>query len=374
MKSFRSYFYFVTVLFAFAGLTACSKKTEQSSATPELVRGVHAFSATTQKLPETVDAVGTVRAIESSTLSSQVMGTVTNIAVREGDRVRAGQVLLSIDAAQLSSQADRAHAAALATGQQVAAAESDATLAASTLKRFEMLKAQKSVSPQEFDEVQSRSQAAAARLAMVRSQEAEAKAAEAAARTMQGYTRIRAPFDGIVIERKVDPGAMAMPGTPLLTVEKAAPLRLEVSVDESLLSSVRIGAGIAVVIDTLGASAVKGKVAQIVPAADPASRSFLVKIDLPSLPGLHSGMFGHAMLERGTADVLMIPRSAILARGSMQGVYVIGQNQIASMRYISTGNSHGDQVEVLSGLSVGESVVDSPGERELSGKRIEVQQ
>ena len=190
--------------------------------------------------------VGTVRAAESATLSSQVMGTVTSIAVREGDHVRAGQTLLSIDAAQLASQTDRAHASVVAMGQQVAAAESDAALAASTLKRFEMLKAQKSVSPQEFDEVESRSKAASARLAMVRSQEGEARAAESAARTMQGYTRIHAPFNGIVTERKVDPGAMATPGSPLLTIEKAGALRLEVSVDESLLSFVHAGASIPV--------------------------------------------------------------------------------------------------------------------------------
>jgi RND family efflux transporter MFP subunit len=372
MKTLRLYFRFVPVLVAFAGLTACTKKTEPS-ATPELVRGIHAFQTAKQKLPEAVDTIGTVRAAESSILSSQVMGTVTSIAVREGDRVHAGQILLSIDAAQLSSQVDRAHASVLAMTQQVAAAESDAALAASTLKRFEMLKAEKSVSPQEFDEVQSRSQAASARLAAARSQETEAKAAEAAARTMQGYTRIYAPFDGVVIERKADPGIMATPGSPLLTIEKAGLLRLEVSVDESLLSSVRLGASVPVVIDTPGDSPVAGKIAQIVPAADPASRSFLVKIDLPSASGLHSGMSGHAMLQRGTRDALMIPRSAIVTHGSMQSVYVIGQGQIASLRYIYAGNSHGDEVEVLSGLSTGESVVDSPGERELSGKRIEVQ-
>ena len=126
-------------------------------------------------------------------------------------------------------------------------------------------------------------------------------------------------------------------------------------------------------IDTLGGQPVDGKVAQIVPAADPASRSFLVKIDLPSASGLHSGMFGHALLLRGSKDVL-IPRTAVIAHGSMQSVYVIGQNQIASLRYISAGNLHGNEIEVLSGLSAGETVVDSPGERELSGKRIEVQQ
>lgn len=373
MKSLRSYFCFVPVLAALASLTACSKKTEPS-AMPELVRGVHVFQTATQKLPETVDAVGTVRASESSTLSSQVMGTVMNVTVREGDPVRAGQILLTIDAAQLSSQAARAHAAAMAIGQQVAAAESDAVLAASTLKRYEMLKAQKSVSPQEFDEVQARSQAASAHLAMARSQEAEAKSAEAAALTMQGYTRIHAPFDGVVTERKVDPGAMATPGSPLLTIEKAGTLRLEVSVDESLLSCIRASKDVSVVIDKSGTSPVMGKIAQVVPAADAASRSFLVKIDLPPASGLHSGMFGHAILECGSKDFLMIPRSAIVAHGSMQSVYVIGQNQIASVRYVSTGNTYGDRVEALSGLNAGESVVDSPGERELSGKRIEVQQ
>ncbi len=112
---------------------------------------------------------------------------------------------------------------------------------------------------------------------MVRSQEAEAKAAEAAARTMQGYTRIHAPFDGVVTERKVDPGAMATPGSPLLTIEKAGALSLEVSVDESLLSCVHARReDVAVMIDTLGTSPVTGKVAQIVPAADAGK---------PQLPG-----------------------------------------------------------------------------------------
>jgi len=373
MNIHRSYVSYAVVLLAIAGLTACSKKSE-TSVTPELIGGVRVFQTANQKLPETVDMVGTVRALESSTLSSQIMGTITSIAVHEGDRVRAGQTLLIIDAAQLGSQADRAHASVVAMGQQIAAAQSDAALAASTLKRYEMLKAQKSVSPQEFDEVESRSKAASARLAMVHSQEGEARAAESAARTMQGYTRIHAPFDGIVTERKVDPGAMATPGSPLMTIEKAGALRLEVSVDESLLSFVHAGASVLVKIDTLGSEPVNGKVAQIVPSADPGSRSFLVKIELPTSPALHSGMFGHALLQRGTKDVLIIPRSAVIARGSMQSVYVVGQNNIAESRYISAGNPHGNEIEVLSGLSVGETVIDSPGERELSGKRIEVRQ
>jgi RND family efflux transporter MFP subunit len=167
---------------------------------------------------------------------------------------------------------------------------------------------------------------------------------------------------------------MASPGVPLLTVEKTGTLRLEVSSDESLLSSIHQGESVPVVIDALGSSPLEGKVAQIVPAADAASRSFLVKIDLPAALGLHSGVFGYALLARGTKDVLMVPRSAIVAHGSMQSVYVVGQNRIASVRYVSVGKLHGDQAEILSGLSAAESVIDAPGERELNGKRIEVQQ
>lgn len=373
MRNLRLMFPFVAALLLFVGLTACTKKTEPA-ATPEVARVARLVQATTQKIPDAVEAVGTVRAVESSMLSAQVMGTVASVAVREGDRVRAGQVLLTLDAAQLAEQTERAHAGMVAMRQQVKAAESDADLAASTLKRFEMLKAQKSVSAQEYDEVQSRSQAAGARLAAARALEAEAKAAEAAARTMQGYTRIHAPFDGVVTERKVDPGAMASPGVPLLTVEKTGTLRLEISSDESLLSSIHQGESVPVVIDALGSSPLEGKVAQIVPAADAASRSFLVKIDLPTALGLHSGMFGYALLARGTEDVLMVPRSAIVAHGSMQSVYVVGQNRIASVRYVSVGKLRGDQAEILSGLSAAESVIDAPGERELNGKRIEVQQ
>lgn len=373
MNTLRPYLFAVPVLLALSGLTSCSKQTEPA-ATPELVRGVHVFQTMNQKLPDTVELVGTVHASESATLSAQLMGAVASVTVREGDHVRAGQVLLSIDAAQMASQVEQAHAAVAAAQQQVAEAENSAELAAGTLKRYEMLKAQKSVSPQEFDEVQSRAQAASARLAATRAQEGQAKAAEAAARAMQSYTRIHAPFDGVITERKVDPGAMAAPGVPLLMVEKTGLLRLEVPVDESLLSSIHAGSNILVVIDALGVSPITGSIAQIVPAADAASRSFLVKIELPLVPGLHSGMFGHALLQRGSRDAVVLPRSAIVAHGSMKSVFVVGQNQTAAVRYISAGNAHDDSVEVLSGLSAGESVIDSPGERELSGKRIEVAQ
>jgi len=113
---------------------------------------------------------------------------------------------------------------------------------------------------------------------------------------------------------------------------------------------------------------------QIVPAADAASRSFLVKIELPADPRLRSGLFGRAQFSRGERQSLLIPRTAVIERGQLQGVFVLDQNKIATMRYVTLGKSYGDKVEVLAGLQGGERVVAKPGELDLNGKRIEAEE
>jgi len=362
----------LALLTVFGSVTACSKKAETLAA-PAVVRGLRVVSLKNQQLPTQVSAVGTVHSVQSAAIASQVMGNILNVSVNVGDHVRAGQTLLMIDAASLRSDLDRAHAGVLSAGGGVAAAESETRMAAATLKRYEDLKEKKSVSPQEFEEVETRFRVASAHLEMVRSQITGAKAQESSANTTLSFTRLRAPFDGVVTERKVDPGALATPGTALLTIEKAGRLRLEVSVDESLLPTIRRGASLPVMIDAIGSNAVMGKVAEIVPVADPGSHSFLVKIDLPSTPGLRSGMFGRAQLSRGSKTAVVVPRSAVVTHGSLQGVYVVDQNRIANLRYITLGGVHEEQLEVLSGLTAGEVVIETPGDRELAGKRIEGQ-
>jgi hypothetical protein len=112
-------------------------------------------------------------------------------------------------------------------------------------------------------------------------------------------------------------------------------------------------------------------VADILPAADPSSHSFLVKIDLPSSTQTRAGMYGTAMFANGTKQAILIPRSAVVARGSLSCVYVLDSQGIAQLRYLTLGAPQGDLVEVLSGVSAGEKLVDSPSDRELAGKRIE---
>jgi multidrug efflux pump subunit AcrA (membrane-fusion protein) len=116
-----------------------------------------------------------------------------------------------------------------------------------------------------------------------------------------------------------------------------------------------------------------GTVAEIVPAADPSSHSFLVKIDLPSSTQLRAGMYGTAEFANGTRQAILIPRSAVVMRGSLACVYVLDGQGIAQLRYLTLGAGQGNLVEVLSGISAGEKLVDAPSDRDLAGKRIEVQ-
>ncbi len=352
-------------------LVACSHDQQPSAATPETIHNVAIVKVAPASLPDLIDASGTVKAAQTSQLASQTMGNVLSILVHEGDRVQRGQVLAVIDDAQAKAAVERASAATRAAQEEIAAADSDSTLADSTLKRYRVLYEKKSVSPQEFDEIEARQRAASARRDMARASQQQASAALLQANTALEYTRIRAPFDGVVTERKLDSGALASPGLPMFTVEDTRRYRLEVTVNESDVRFVRLGADVPVSVDSLGVSDLKGKVVQILPAADPASRSFLVKIELPSNAQLRSGFFGRAQFPRGERQSLLVPQTAVIERGQLQGVYVVSANRIAELRYVTVGNDSGDRREVLSGLQSGEQVVASPGEIDLNGKRIE---
>jgi len=359
------------IVAAMLGSSGCS--TEQQAEVPsrETVRDVSVLAVKQDDIPDVLEAVGTVRAAQTSDLASQMMGNIVEIRVHEGDRVYRGQVLAVIDDSQPRAAVDRATAAELAARQQLVAADSDLALAESTLKRCQYLYKQRVVSQQEFDEVNARYQATLARRDIAQAGQAQARAVLSQASTSLDNARIRAPFDGVVAERKADSGTLASPGMPIFTVEDVRRYRLEVAINESDLRYVRTGGRLSVTIDALGNAELKGKVAQIVPTADSASRSFLVKIELPLDTRLRSGLFGRAQFSRGQQQALLIPRSAVVQRGQLQGVFVLDQNKVASLRYVSLGKSSGSEIQVLSGLQSGQWFVANPGERDLNSKHVE---
>jgi len=354
-----------------AMLVGCSRERETVSAAPETVSNVAVISAQMADIADVVEAVGTLRAAETSQLAAQMMGNIVEIRVHEGDRIQRGQVLAVLDDAQPRAALDRATGADLASQQEIVASDSDFALAESTFKRYQVLYDKKSVSPQEFDEVKARYQGAQARCDMARAGQSQAKAALQQAHNALAYMRILAPFDGVVTEKKADVGTLASPGMPIFTVEDLRRYRLEATVNETDLRYVRMGQQIPVLVDAVGDKELKGRVVEIVPAADSASRSFLVKIELPSDPALRSGLFGRAQFSRGERASLQIPRTAVVVRGQLQGIFVLDQNKIATLRYITLGKPSGSQVEVLAGLQAGEELISDPDSREFSGKKIE---
>lgn len=369
----RRHAYFLSTLAgAVALFSACSSDRNVSADAPETVRNVAVIAVRTTNVPDLLEAVGTVHAAQTSQLASQVMGTISDVRVREGDSVTRGQVLAIIDDRESNAAVDRATAAEIAARQAIAAAESELSLAESTLKRYQNLYDKKSVSAQEFDEVKTREQGALARRDLARASQEQAKAALTEAKTALEYTRIRAPFNGVITERKLDPGALASPGLPILSIEDISRYRLEVTINENDLRYIRSGQAAPVYIDAIGSSAIKGRVAQVVPGADPASRSFLIKIDLPGGRQLRSGLFGRAQFSRGEKHSLTVPQTAVVQRGQLRGVFVLNENDVASLRYVTIGKPTGTQIEILAGLQDGERLVSNPGELEFSGKRIEI--
>jgi RND family efflux transporter MFP subunit len=350
-------------------LAGCHSVESVSPATVDTMQA-HVVESRQQEEPTTARATGTLHARESATISAQVVGRIEQVLVHEGDSVKAGQALVVLDDATLRAAADQAQAAVKAAEGQQAAAQSSAALAASTLSRYKQLQAEKSVSPQEMDEVAQRAEAAASQVSALGD---AARAQESGARSMLGYTRLRAPFAGVVTARMADPGTMAAPGVALLQIDRAGPLQLQAAVDESEIGSVRVGMKISLMINGAPNGEVNGTVAEIVPAADPASHSFMVKIDLPSSASLHTGVYGTAEFAAGKRQAILAPSSAIVVRGSLSCVYVLDGNGIAQLRSIILGAVHGEFVEVLSGLSSSEKLVDLPGDRDLAGKRIEAQ-
>ena len=195
------------------------------------------------------------------------------------------------------------------------------------------------------------------------SQAQQAAAALESAKVALSNCQIIAPFGGRVSARKADPGTMASPGIPLLEVE-GGEYRLEVVVPESLLSSIRKGQILHLTISAIKEHPTRGKVVEIAPQADSSSHSFIAKLSLGNIPGLKSGMFGKVFLPTAAVKRILIPAKATWVREGLNYVYALNSEGIARLRIITLGETFGDKVEVLSGLS--------PSERIIIGDRTQV--
>ena len=342
-------------------------------------------------LPAVVEAGGVVRARSTAVIASRVMAPIVEVLVRPGDRVRRGAPLVRLDAREVTAAGDRASAGLDAARRSAEAAASDTRAAEAALNmarlthdRVAALQAKRSATPQELDQATASLSAADAQLAGAVARSAAATAArDEAAAAMQGtqiatsYSVLNAPFDALVAERHVDPGAMATPGTPLLTLEDAIAFRLEVRFDEARAGQIAVGqaAQVSVGETTEGSDAwSEGRVVEVA-RLDAASHGFVVKIELPAAAHVRSGQFGRARFSGPTRRTLTVPSAAVLRRGQLTFVFAVDRDDVARLRPISTGAAADGRVEVLAGLRDGDRIVVDPpasladGDRVAGGKR-----
>jgi RND family efflux transporter MFP subunit len=346
------------VLIAFVSLIAasgCGHKEGAHRETPRIAVRVQTLAATAES--DLVEAAGSIRSGHEATISAKVMGTVTEIRRRAGDSVRRGETILTIDSRDVAGQVAQAEGA-------LAQAKAAAVLAETNFRRFEQLRAKGSASQMEMD--QARYQYDNARGAVQ-----QAEGAVATARSYESNAIVPAPFDGRIVDQLCEVGDLAAPGRPLMKIEDPSSLRLYASLDASKAVAATVGAEIKVVVPALADRVFRGRITEVVPAADPSTRSLLLKIDIDPDPSLRSGLYARALLPSGQRTVLRVPRSVIAHRGGITGVFV-AESSRAAFRMVVLSTDRPEEPEVRSGLQPGDQVVlDPPSGLEI-GSLLEV--
>jgi len=370
----RNYGLFVAILLTVALAAAgCSSKHDAGKgevAPVAVVKGVFLEVVKLVAVPELLDVVGSVTARSSAVVSTRIPGSISVLRVREGDRVRKGQLLLQLDAQENQANAAVATAAIDEARRGLDEAVSRKKLADTTFDRYQNLFKEQAVSRQEFDVKQTEKDVAAQGVARAKSRITQAQAGARASSTMSGYTRIAAPISGVITSKQADLGATVFPGQPLMTIEDDSSFQLELALPENIATRVKPGSPLQVTLDAVGLSFAT-KIAEIVPAADPASRTFIAKVAL-NQKGVKSGMFGRAAVSLGTTvNGITVPKKAVVDRGALTFVWALGTDNIARMRIVKVGRSAGERVEILSGLSEGDRVAVAGVEKVTEGARVE---
>ena len=370
----KNYTLRVTILLI-AALAAggCSKNHEagKTENVPVIVvKGVALETVKNAAMPELLDVVGSVRARTSAVVSTRIPGSISVLRVHEGDRVKKGQVLAQLDAQENQATAAVATAAIDEARRGLDEALSRKKLADTTFDRYQNLYKEQAVSRQEFDVRQTEKDMAAQGAARAESRLRQAQEGSKAATTVSDYTRIIAPISGIIASKQADLGATVFPGQPLMTIEDEGTYQLELALPENVATKVKPGTPLQVTLDAIG-STFSARIAEIVPTADPASRTFTAKIALKQ-SGLKSGMFGRGAISLGTTvNGITVSKKAVVERGALTYVWALEKDNIARMRIVKVGRQTGERVEILSGLSEGDRVVAAGVEKVTEGVRVE---
>ncbi len=287
---------------------------------------------------------GTVRSRVVTNIAPKMTARIIEIKVHAGDNVKKGDIIARLDERDIRAQENAALAALAGANAQANRAQADE-------RRTSSLYSKEAATRENFDAV------------VARAKEAQASANQASSavseiRTHLADTLLRAPFDGIVVKRLQQPGDMGLPGVPVVTMQIPQGLRLEADVPGTCAGRYSTGMDVTVRIDALGQT-VNAQIDEISPEVDPQTRTQLIKIALPAIEGLQPGYFGWLEQACDHHEALLIPVSAVEHIGQLEVVKVLSEGR-QLMRHIRTAKTYGDQIEVISGLQAGETVITHP--------------
>ncbi len=364
MRSYRA----AVVALLIASTLGCDRKVEQATpSAPAVVHGATVAAVSAEAIPDLQEAVGTVKARSFALVASRIAGSVSAVYAKEGERVAKGKLLAGIEAAESGAAAAGAVAGVEEAGRALAESRSRKRLADATFERYRKLFGEQAVTRQEFEVRQSEQEVAAEGVARAEARLDQARQSAKAAGAVAGYGKVAAPIAGVIVAKQAETGQTVFPGTPLFTIEGDDGFRLEAQVPEALLGKVTPGEQVGIAVE--GAPAT-GRVSEVVPTVDPASRTFTVKIDLPAR-GLRSGAFGKALIKVGSRQGIAVPAAAVVERGALTSVWAVSPEGIARLRLVKLGRVLGSRVEVLSGLTAGEKIVTAGAERVSDGVKLQ---
>jgi RND family efflux transporter MFP subunit len=325
--------------------------------------------AEVRRIMEYYEAVGTVRPLTETNIEAQITARILDISVRPGEKVSIGQILIVLDGRELQARLDQSQQGLLSSKarreqarQAVKAARARRDQAQSAYKRVKIYFESEAATSQDFERAEANFLQARAGLKQaedgLREARAGVKQAEKVveqARIGLDYAQIKAPEEGEVVRRLAEPGDLAWPGKSILTLQTRGSLRLEAVVREGLIQRIKTGARLEVMISAIEKK-LHGRVDEVVPSADPMTRTFLVKVNLPQDPDLYPGMFGRLLVPLDEEAVVTVPKTAVTRIGQLEMVSV-KENGRWRQIYVRTGRDiDGNWCEVLSGLQGGELV------------------
>ena len=327
-----------------AFFTACDKEELRSEKTiPTLPTAkVSVARVTKQVAANQVELVGTIQAVEQAEIAAKMTGNIVALPVDLGSKVQRGDLLVKLAAGEVSAQVQQAKA--------------QLEQARRNLTREEKLLQKNAATPQ-----------------MVKSLLDTTRIAEAAykeASTMLNYSRITAPFSGIITRKMTNVGDLAIPGKPLLYMEQGDNLQVLTDIPEAMILHIKKGDSLSVSVPSVQLT-ITGLVAEVSPIADPTSRSTPIKLRIAADPRLRSGQFARIALAMEQAETLIVPAEAVQAIGQIERVFVV-QGGKAQLRLVRSGTKSGGHIEILSGLSVNETIITEGNRTLLDGQPIAI--